>query len=677
MRLFIAEKPSVARAVAAGLGKAKNSDGCIVCGDSTVTWCFGHMFEQAEPDVYTDADAPTKPDGRKRWRWEDLPIVPQKWILNPKPDAKKQLKVIKDLLKKADEVVNCGDPDREGQLLVDEVLEEFGNKKPVKRYWCCAQDATSVQRALKDLRDNENYAGMREAARARSRADWLVGMNLTRGYTLRAGALVSVGRVQTPTLKLVCDRDAAIENFKPSPYFQVIAQVASCGGNFKAALKIDDSMPGVDSEGRLADEAQAAKICAACSGKKGKISSFKKESKKQNPPLCLSLSDMQSKASAKWGYGADEVLALCQSLYEKKLLTYPRTDCGYLPTAQKADAPKVFAAIRSAAPNLASAVAGADAKADSRVWDDSKTTAHHGIVPTMDGSAASSMTDKERNIYGLAAQHYLANFYPPMEYEAASAEIGCEGYVFKASGRVVTKPGWKAMLSDDEEQGKEKDETENQSLPPLSQGADADFGQCEAKKSMTKAPSRFTEGSLIKAMESIHKFIDDPDAKKRLKEGDGIGTSATRAAIITELKRKEFLKNSGKSIVSTPKGRSACASISERFKSPVLTAMFEGVLKEVEAGKTKADAFIAAQVKAIEAELAALKSRNIEIAGAKKKESPAVSQKHLCKKCGKGLIRRESQKKKGSFWWGCSGWPQCDMAYLDKNGEPDFSTGKK
>ena len=277
MRLFIAEKPSVAKAIAQELGEPTKKDGFIQCGDKDkVTWCFGHMLEQAEPDEYTPDDVPRGKNGKKIWRVDELPIIPNAWVLLPKNDAKKQLTVIGNLLEHADEIVNAGDPDREGQLLIDEVLEHFHNKKPVQRFWVSAQDSVSVQRGLGALKENGAYAGWADAARARQQADWLIGMNLSRAYTLRAqrggsNVLLTVGRVQTPTLTLVVGRDREIEAFKPIPYHTIRGLIQHESGTFIAAWKAKEDQAGLDSEGRLTDTTIADALVEKVAGKSGNV----------------------------------------------------------------------------------------------------------------------------------------------------------------------------------------------------------------------------------------------------------------------------------------------------------------------------------------------------------------------------------------------------------------------
>ena len=680
MRLFIAEKPSVAKAIAGELGATGKGDGFIECGQDKITWCFGHMLEQAEPDDYTPADVPRGGNGKKIWRIDELPIIPQAWILKPKDDAKKQLAVIGKLLKEAKEVVNAGDPDREGQLLVDEVLEHFNSTKPVRRFWVSAQDSVSVKRGLDALKDNTTFAGWADAARARQRADWLIGMNLSRAYTLRAQrggsrALLTVGRVQTPTLALVVARDREIEAFKPVPYNTIRADIQHAGGTFSAAWQAREDQPGLDSEGRLIDTAIAVALVEKVTGKAGNIAEYSQEPKKKNQPLAFALSDITVAASNKFGYSAEDVLNTCQSLYEThKLTSYPRSDCAYLPESQHADAPRVLEAIKHVNPELGAIIDGADPRIKSKTWDDSKITAHHGLIPTMHHGNKAGLSDKERNIYDLIVRAYLAQFYPVHEFMQTTVGVNIEGETFAASGKVVTRNGWRDVYQEAEDEAdKDADESGSQRLPAMAKGDSVTCTQATRRDAKTKPPARFTEGTLIRAMENIHKYVSDPEHKKMLREGDGIGTSATRASILSELKRREFLELKGKQIISTTLGRSVIDALPEVVKSPVLTALYERMLKGVEQGTGALAAFISKQEAFIREQVEKANTGAVTIAGGK--EAAAVSTLHKCMACSSGLSRRPS-KKKGHFWWGCSNFPTCKQTYPDLKGRPDYSKGR-
>lgn len=613
MRLFIAEKPSVAKAIVAELGCVTRGDGFITCKDgSVVTWCFGHLLEQAEPDAYLPDDVPRTKKGSKVWRFEDLPIYPKNWKLLPKNDkgVKKQLATIGKLLKKASLVVHAGDPDREGQLLVDEVLEHFRYTGRVQRFWVSAQDSASIRKGLTNLRDNETFDGMRLAALGLSRADWLLGMNLSRAYTLARQAqgkkeLIAVGRVQTSTLALVAKRDVAIRDFKPVPYFVIKARLGG-GKPFTAVWEPEESQAGIDEQKRLVDRCIAAALQQRLKAVgQATVVRCSRTPKKIAQPKAFSLADIQLGASNQFGFSAEKTLNLCQSLYEThKATSYPRTDCSFLPESQYADAKNVLAAIAKTMPPLAGLVAKCDCSIQSPTWNDKKITAHHGIIPTQQAADGSKFSDDERKIYRLIAERYLSNFLPAHEYLACSIELRIATERFSAKGRLVTKPGWKVVTSAADE---DKADDEGQALPELKSGLQLPVSGIDCEEERTKPPAAFTEGTLIRAMENIHQAVNDPQSKKFLKEGDGIGTPATRAAIIAELKRKKYLEVKGKKIVATELGLHLLQVVPDVMKNPVLTALFERILREVEAGNVPLDVFIEKQKQLVINELRRLR----------------------------------------------------------------------
>lgn len=613
MRLFIAEKPSVAKAIVAELGCVTRGDGFITCKDgSVVTWCFGHLLEQAEPDAYLPDDVPRTKKGSKVWRFEDLPIYPKNWKLLPKNDkgVKKQLATIGKLLKKASLVVHAGDPDREGQLLVDEVLEHFRYTGRVQRFWVSAQDSASIRKGLTNLRDNETFDGMRLAALGRSRADWLLGMNQSRAYTLAQQAqgkkeLIAVGRVQTPTLALVAKRDVAIRDFKPVPYFVIKARLGG-GKPFTAVWEPEESQAGIDEQKRLVDRCIAAALQQRLKAVgQATVVRCSRTPKKIAQPKAFSLADIQLGASNQFGFSAEKTLNLCQSLYEThKATSYPRTDCSFLPESQYADAKNVLAAIAKTMPPLAGLVAKCDCSIQSPTWNDKKITAHHGIIPTQQAADGSKFSDDERKIYRLIAERYLSNFLPAHEYLACSIELRIATERFSAKGRLVTKPGWKVVTSAADE---DKADDEGQALPELKSGLQLPVSGIDCEEERTKPPAAFTEGTLIRAMENIHQAVNDPQSKKFLKEGDGIGTPATRAAIIAELKRKKYLEVKGKKIVATELGLHLLQVVPDVMKNPVLTALIERILREVEAGNVPLDVFIEKQKQLVINELRRLR----------------------------------------------------------------------
>lgn len=605
--LFIAEKPSVAKAIADELGVLKRGDGFIACrGNTTVTWCFGHLLEQAEPDEYLPDSIPRTKKGSKVWRMQDLPIFPTEWKVNPRGDrgVKKQLKVIGQLLKTAGTVINAGDPDREGQLLVDEVLEHYRCSKPVQRFWVSAVDPASIRKGLKSLKSNADYAGMKNAAKGRSRADWLLGMNLSRAYTLAnqrpgtRGALIAVGRVQTPTLMMVARRDYAVRNFVPQPYLAITADLEADAKRFTARWKPKAGQAGMDEEGKLLIDLKLGHelVKRLANEKIATVISSETKRKRMFQPKAYSLASIQIEASRLYGMTAEETLKVCQSLYEThKITSYPRTDCEYLPVSQHADAPAVLKAVAATFPATAKAVAKADTTIKSPTYNDKKVTAHHGIVPVANTVPWEKLSDKEQKLYRLIAKRYIAQFFPVHEYDQTDILFDIGGENFLAKGRVVVVKGWK-VLFDAAEQAADKKKTEeegeDQTLPILKKGDTADVLAVKGREDKTKPPAYYTEGTLIAAMENIWRSFDDPKVQAQLKESGGIGTPATRAAIIAELKRKNYLETEGKKLHCSEAGRELLKKVSPRIRSAVMTAAFEEKLKLVEAGKYGLDDFV-------------------------------------------------------------------------------------
>lgn len=650
MRLFIAEKPSLGRAIAEGLGNGSAKSGCIVCGEDVVTWCFGHLLEQCDPEDYDPA--------LRSWNAATLPIVPPVWKLKPRDKAADQLRTIGDLLRAAGSVVNAGDPDREGQLLVDEVLEHFGYRGPVQRIWLASLDTRSVAKALATLSDNTKHAPLRDAARARSQADWLVGLNATRAMTLlgrksgRAEKVLSLGRVQTPTLALVVARDREIAAFRPVDYFVLQAQLEHMAGKFLATLQPGETQPGLDSEGRLVDATVATALAEAARSKPGTILNVSREQKKKPVPLPHCLSSLQKAASAKFGMSAQEVLDTAQSLYEKKLTTYPRTDCRYLPVEQFADASRVLVALGQV-PELADVAAHADSALRGPVWDTKKITAHHAIIPT--GEAPGKLTGHEYHLYIMIASAFALQFYPPMVYESQKISVALDETRWEAKGRLIIEPGWTTAGQDeDEDDAREK---EGQSLPMVVKGDVVTCADVERLPKKTSPPSRFTEGTLIEAMANVHRFVTDAGARATLKENEGIGTEATRAGILETLKGRGYLMTDKKALVATPLGKDIIDLTPAVLKDPVTTAQWESRLAGIEAGTETLATFMAEQVRVLPDLLAPMLAATPKLA----------ENAHPCPACGHALLRRDGQY---GPYWSCSNYPACKTSLPDDHGKP-------
>lgn len=665
MRLFIAEKPSVGKAIGEIIGIADKKNGYLICKNGNyITWCFGHMLESAEPDFYLSEDIPLNKNGKKIWREEDLPIIPENWVKIPKSESQQQLNTIGELIKIASEIVNAGDPDREGQLLVDEVLEYFNNKAPVLRYWVNAIDATTIKKGLDTLRDNIEYIKYGEAASARDKADWLIGMNLSRAYTLKAQrggshVLLTVGRVQTPTLAMVVSRDRNIENFKPILHYSIDAKLKNNNHTFTATWKIKEDQQGTDEEGRLINEKIVIDVMNNLKNKNGIVESFTRTPKKKNHPACFSLSSLTLSASNKYGYSGVDVLNACQSLYEKhKLTSYPRTDSCYLPESQFNDASNILSILSKINPDYRNLIDKADPKIKSKTWDDSKTSAHHAIIPTLHEGDPSKLNQIEKNIYDLIIRSYIAQFYPIHEYVRTAINIDINGELFTAAGNVVTLSGWKDVYQEDD-----TEKCDEQSLPDMSKNDSIFCFELIKKTLKTKAPPFFTDGTLINAMSNIHRYVDNPEHKKILKEEDGLGTEATRATIISELIRRGFLKEDGKRLVSTKLGRELIDALPDSVKNPILTAIYERMLKGIENGTFTIEEFLIKQKSYIEEQVEQANSGALKVG-----HTPKISNIHKCD-CGKGLSRLPA-KKPGTFYWRCSGFPECTKIYFDNKGRP-------
>ncbi|WP_312283653.1 DNA topoisomerase 3 [Candidatus Igneacidithiobacillus taiwanensis] len=659
MKLYIAEKPSLGKGIAEYLpGTKSKGSGYIQCGsDTMVTWCFGHIFEQEDPDFYTPDTVPVNPKGKKKWRFEELPIFPEQWQRRAKEDAKKQIKVIRDLLKKATVVVNAGDPDREGQLLVDEVLEELGWKGKTERIWLAALDEQSVKKALGNLKDNHDYRNLRDSAEARSRADWLMGMNLTRAFTVRnsGSGTVSVGRVQTPTLALVVARDEKIEKFQPKDYF-----VPRIHAGFWAAWELRENAPGVDGEGYLTDRKAADALMAkAQSEGKATVKDYSSTEKSQQAPLGFSLAELQKVCSARLGMSAQQVLDAAQALYEEhKATTYPRTDCRYLPEEQHGEAGRVLAGLAKL--GHADLVKGADAKRKSAIWNTGKVTAHHAIIPT--GAMQGSMSPVIAKVYEIIVRSYLAQFYSPYVYRATKVVLACAAEDWKATANVPVSAGWKAVygMIDEEE------DDAPQPIPTLQKGQSLPVQAVDVQAKQTKPPSRFTDGSLIEAMSNIHKFIEDEEAKKKLKETSGLGTEATRANTIETLLTRGFLERKGKQIISSQAGRALVHALPTELTDPVLTARWEDALAGVAEGRVSLADFEALQRKFVARMVETAKSMNLSIGEAQKpgggQGSPGKGRVPpkagpMCPSCKKATVALKM--KSGGVFYKCEGCQSC------------------
>jgi DNA topoisomerase-3 len=599
MKLYIAEKPSLGRAIAEVLPKPhKKGDGFITVGNGDcVSWCIGHLLEQAEPDAY-DAKF-------KQWQLEHLPIVPEKWQLKAKPNSRKQLAVLRHLVKDADELVHAGDPDREGQLLVDQVIDYLGVKgaKRASIQRCLINDLNpvAVTRALSQLRDNREFIPLSTSALARSRADWLYGINMTRAFTLQGRkvgyqGVLSVGRVQTPLLGLVVNRDVEIEHFVSKPFFQVVANLLTKGGErFKARWQpSEECLPWQDEEGRVLSRGLVDNVAARITHQPATVTSRSSKKRLQAPPLPYSLSSLQIDGAKRFGMSAKAVLDTCQRLYERhKLLTYPRSDSRYLPMEHLQERGAVLDAIKNNCSALSSAVSKADTSLVSKAWNDKKVEAHHAIIPTARRMDASKLTKAERDIYALAARQYLIQFYPPHESQESQIELMIAGGIFVAKASESLNPGWKQLFPNrGAVKSPQQEAALNNHLPTVKKGdvCSSEVGEIIAKE--TSPPKPFDDASLLAAMTGIARYVKDPEIRRVLKETDGLGTEATRASIIELLFTRGFLQRQGKRIRSTAAGKGLITSLPAMATTPDMTAQWETLLSAISAKETSYQAFM-------------------------------------------------------------------------------------
>ncbi len=651
MKLYIAEKPSLGKTVANVLGGGKPINGGIAGDGWVMTWCFGHLYEQYQPEDYNDSWV--------KWNSSDLPMIPEQWKISPKSDAKKQISIISKLLSTANSVVNVGDPDREGQLLVDEVLKECNWNGTTDRLWLPDLTDKGITKSLSNIKSNSDYQGLYDAAVARQRADWLVGMNLTRAYTINArkgghDGVLSVGRVQTPTLALVVNRDETIANFKSIDFYELSGEFDHQNGQYTGKLIIDESK--TDDEGRLIDLEIANKLKAAASvDLSATISDVDKKTKTNYPPLCLSLTDLQALGSKRFGMSADKVLTIAQSLYETyKITTYPRSESGYLTENQFDDVPGIIVSLKNDS-ELATTITGADLSLKSKVWNDKKSSeaAHTAIIPTGDSSKLSSLNEEELSIFRLIAERYIIQFYKPNVIEQTTFNTNLSDSIFKSSGNVTIVDGWKSVYSDEDEV------TDESVLIDVNNADTATLLSIDTITKSTTPPKPFNDGTLVVAMKNISKYIDGKDAKETLRDVKGIGTVATRAKIIENLKKRGFLTNKGRALVSTPQAQQFVGFLPDAIKSAVTTADWEQMLAKVEAGSLSLNEFTQAQIDNVNKLLAAVS--DVQIAPSK----DAIT----CPECGTGILN----KRKGKYgaFWGCSRYSDgCKAIYKDNRNKP-------
>ncbi len=640
--LVIAEKPSVGRDLTRVLpGAFAKHEGYLESESHVVTWAVGHLVQLAEPDEYDPK--------YKKWRMADLPIVPDEFKLVVRDErSKKQMSVITRMLKRddVDEVVNACDAGREGELIFAWTYQKANAKKPVERLWLSSMTTAAIRDAFRQLRPAWEFGRLEEAARSRSEADWIVGMNATRAATIRLRSsfdgAVSLGRVQTPTLAIVARREEEIRAFKPEPYWLVDATFEPSAGE-----------PGRRYEGRFhagakprlqtAEEAEA--IVAAVREQAGEITKLETSTKKERAPLLYDLTSLQRDANTRFGFSARRTLAAAQRLYEEHTaLTYPRTSSRFLPSDMVAEL-KPTAGMVGSQPEYAKAAAyvtGLDLLPLGRVVNDEKVTDHHAIIPTNAEHRVDKMSDDDRRIYDMVVRRFLAVFHPDAEFENTRLETTVATHIFRTRGRVLIVPGWRGVYGEGLETRAEGDDDEggDQQLPKLASGENVQTLEVESLARETKPPRRYSDASLLGAMETAGKLVDDDELREAMKDS-GIGTPATRAAIIERLIDVGYIERDGRALVATEKGLNVIKFLGEHaLTSPTMTGDWEHRLSRIEEGEESRETFMR--------DIAAFADSTVHELDAKLKEV-RIPRANLgpCPVCGHDIV----ENRKGFSCW--------------------------
>ena len=568
MKLVIAEKPSVAMSLAAVLGATERKDGYLEGSGYLVSWCVGHLLELAQPEAYKEQYA--------KWRYEDLPILPENWKYEVPKDKKTQLALLCRLMKdkRVDSVVCATDAGREGELIFRLVYEYAGCKKPMERLWISSMEDAAIREGFDHLHPGSDYDKLYDAAVCRAGADWLIGINATRLFSVLYGVTLNVGRVMSPTLALLVQRESDIESFISKPFY--VPEI-TCGG-FTASGE------------KMTERSEAEKIRMDCDHNSAFVRSVEKQVKTIQPPHLYDLTTLQRECNRIYGYTAQQTLDYVQSLYEKKLATYPRTDSQYLTKDMQATAASLILWLRDNMPFGKGCAGEPDID---RVTDDSKVTDHHAIIPTVEIARTdlSELPSGERDVLTLLAVRLLCATTQANRFEAVTAMLDCQGYTFTAKGKTILQSGWKEVerihRMSIRQSETEHRENEDAALPVLKEGQTFETVSASLREGKTSPPKHYTEDTLLSAMETAGAEDMPDDAERK-----GLGTPATRAATLEKLVSAGFVQRKKKQLIPTEKGRNLIAVLPDNIKSPILTAEWESMLKQVEHGELSATSFM-------------------------------------------------------------------------------------
>lgn len=653
MIVCIAEKPSVAKEIAKVLGATTRRDGYFEGNGYQVTWAFGHLFHILEPQKMNPS--------WEKWNLSYLPMIPDSYAveLNADKGCKDQYKVIKQLYKKADRIINCGDAGQEGELIQRRIMNYAGVKCPVDRLWISSLTEESIKDGFRHLRPQSDFDNLYKAGEARAEGDWLLGMNCTRLYSCKYGNhnVLSIGRVQTPTLAIVVARDKEIENFKPQSY--LVLQTTYRGVVFNWFGEFKDSKLKT-AENKFTDFYDAHRHLDVAKSHELTINDITKKQGQEQPPQLYDLTSLQVDCNRKFGFSADKTLKTMQSLYEKKVATYPRVDTKYLTHDIYSQCPKILSKLKGYEV-FTKELEGKDLPKSKRVFDDSKVTDHHAIIPT---GEINSLNSDEQRVYDLICRRFISVFYPPCVYAQTTVIANAWSEYFKATGRTIIDYGWKSLYKADAVDDENKDK--EQTLPDFKQGENRAFEyghhRPELVRRMTTPPKHYTEASLLQAMETAGKFVEDEELREAMKE-NGIGRPSSRASIIETLLKRNYIIRERKNIVSTDTGKRLISIIKDKMlTSPETTGQWEKKLRLIERGKFTLNEFMSELTRQLQTIVRTVKedTSNVVFAEpspasssntAKKPDKRAMTRKRLlmsgaqllgktCPKCGIGIIRK-------------------------------------
>jgi len=649
MIVCIAEKPSVARDIARLLGANTPHEGYLEGNSYQVTWTFGHLCELKMPEDYTPLWKP--------WSLGQLPMIPPRFGIRLKHDKgiERQFAIIERLMQKADRIINCGDAGQEGELIQRWVMQKARARCPVQRLWISSMTDEAIREGFEKLQPQENYQSLYEAGLCRAIGDWILGMNASRLYTLKYGRQergatpLSIGRVQTPTLALIVRRQQEIEHFRPEPFWVLTTDYR--GATFTAVMEEGTRGFKSEEEGRAALE----KIREA----PFTVTSVQKKDGREAPPRLFDLTSLQVACNKKFGLSADATLQLIQSLYEKKVTTYPRVDTTYLSEDIYPKCKQILNGIAGTYGNVLQPLRGAQLRKSKKVFDSKKVTDHHAIIPT--GQAPVNLTEEERRVFDLVARHFIAAFYPDCEFCTTTVLGEAAEVPFRVSGKVIKKNGWRDVFArDTQDEDEERRDEEERTLPDFAQGESGPHRPGLAQKT-TQPPKPYTEATLLRAMETAGKTVDNEELRDALKE-NGIGRPSTRAAIIETLFRRNYIRKQRKALIATPTGVELIALIREELlKSAELTGIWERKLRQIERKEYDATRFVDEMKQMIgdivQQVLTDNSNRRVIMERPAPKKTAASGQKRIrtgskCPVCGKGKVI------KGNTAYGCSRWKE-------------------